>query len=89
MRNFYNSLEVRDIVSRIADTLEIYSFSLLVNELLELFGVIAIHEVGIDAQTWEKDFQLIVRAAVEVGSSNDVVPSLCERADGHELCGLT
>lgn len=60
-------LQIRDVVSRVADTLHIHSLRLVVDESRELLGVVPVHKLGVNAQTREHDLELVVRAPVQVG----------------------
>jgi hypothetical protein len=98
-------LEIWDVVLRVADTLEldssqplspdilsrthVNSLRLLVNRGLEVIGLVSIDELGLDAQTWEEDLQLVVCASVQVRRCDYVVPSMCESGNRNELCSLS
>lgn len=73
MSNFGKSLNIRDVVSRVPDGLDVNRFCSVVNEGGNLFWVLAGHELGVDAKSREEDFELVVRAAVQVGRRHDVV----------------
>ena len=83
-----NLLEIWYIVSRIANTLQIDSLGLVINQFLEFLSVIAFNEFSRDAHAGEGDFELVVGAAVEIGGRDDVVTCVGEGGDGHELGGL-
>ena len=60
----------------------------VINRLLEVVWAVSMDKLGVDAQSWEENLELVVRASVQVGRRNDVVASLCERGDGNELRSL-
>lgn len=84
-----DGFEVGDVVAWVADGFDVDGFGLVVDQLLKVFGLVALHEFGVDAEAGEEDFELVVGASVEVGGGDDVVAGVCEGGDGHELGGLT
>ena len=88
MRYLDNPFKIRHIVPRIPNALNIHRLRLVVNRLLKLLRVLALDEFGADAQAWKEDFELVVRAAVEVRGRDDVVAGMREGRDRHELRGL-
>lgn len=88
MSSLGNSLQIRNVVLGVSNTLNIDSLCLIINGSCNVLRLVAIDELGFDAQAREEDLELVVGAAVEVRSRNDVVASLSEGADGEELSGL-
>jgi hypothetical protein len=84
-----NGFEIRNIVSRIADSFHIHGFRLVIDGCGKLLGRIILDEFGLYSQSAEEDFELIVSTTVEVTSRDDVVTSMGQRSDGHELSSLT
>ena len=89
VRDFDDRLEVGDVVFGVADGFEVDGFGLVVDQLLELLRLVAVHELGRDAESRHEDFELVVGAAVQVGGRDDVVARLAERGNGHKLRRLT
>lgn len=88
MRQLGDPLKIRHIVPRVTDALQIHSLRLVVNGGSQFLGLVAVNELAVDAQPRERDFELVVGAAVQVGRRHDVVARVCQRSDSHELCGL-
>lgn len=85
MRNLGNGLEVRHVVARVADALDVDGLGLVVNQGSNLVGVVAVDEFGLDSEARQEDFELVVCAAVEVRRGDDVVAGVGKRVDGDEL----
>lgn len=85
MGNLGNGLKVRHIVAGVSNGLDIDSFGPLIDGGRNITGTIAIDKLGRDTQTGEEDFELVVGTAVQVAGRDDVVPSMCQGGDGHEL----
>ena len=88
VRDLGDGFDVRDIVPGVAYALDIHQFRLVVDLLLEVYGVVALHEASGDAEPGEEDFELVVGATVEVRGRDDVVAGVGEGGDGHKLGGL-
>lgn len=88
VRDFNDSLEVRNVVLWVSNALQVDGLGLVVDELFETLRLVSADELSRDAEPREEDLELVVGAAIEVGSRNDVVSSSRERGDGHELSGL-
>lgn len=88
MRRLGNGLNVGDIIPRVADALNVHSLGLVVDGSANVLGLVAVDELGLDAQAGEEDLELVVGAAVEVGGGHDVVAGLGEGRDGDELGAL-
>lgn len=85
MCDLANGLKVRDVVSGVSNAFEVNSLGLVINEGLEVLGIVAIDKLGGHAEPWEEDLQLVVGAAVKVRSGNDVVSGVGKACNGHEL----
>lgn len=59
-----------------------------INRAPKILGLIPIHKLRLDAQPRKEDFELVIRAAVQVRRGNDVVACGREGRDGDELRGL-
>ena len=88
MGSLGNSLQIRNVILGVSNTLNIDSLRLIINSSRNVLRLVTIDELGLDAQTREEDLELVVSAAVEVRSRDDVVASLSEGADGEELGSL-
>ena len=89
MRHARDGFQIRYIVPRISDTLDVDGFGPVVDQIGKGSRVIPDDELGLDAQTGQKDLELVVRSTVEAGSRDDVIPGMRKRDDGHELRRLT
>lgn len=89
MRYLDNSLKVRYIVFRIANALQVDRLRLLINQLPEVLRLISIYELGLDPESREEHLELVISAAIQVGRRNNIVASMCEGRNGHELSSLT
>ena len=63
-----NCFEIWHVVAGIANAFDIDSLGVLVDLRGDIFGLFTIDELGLDTQPGEEDLELIVRAAVQVGS---------------------
>jgi hypothetical protein len=57
-------LEVGDVVFGVADRFDVDGFGLLVDGGFEIFGAVAVDELGCDTEAGEGDLELVVCAAV-------------------------
>lgn len=80
-----NGLQVRYVVSRVADALEEDGLCVVVDGGGNVLGVVALDKLGGDAVALEGDLELVVGAAVEVRGGDDVVAGLGESSEGDEL----
>lgn len=83
-----DGLEVGDVVARVADALDVDGLGLVVDQGGDLVWVVAVDEFSLDAEARQEDFELVVRATVEVGCGDDVVAGVGEGVDGDELRAL-
>lgn len=88
MGDLGNGLEIRHVVARVADALDVDGLGLVVDGGGNLVGVVSVDKLGLDAQTREEDLELVVGAAVQVRRGDNVVTSVCESANGDELGSL-
>ena len=87
MRRLCNRLKIRDIILRIPNALDIYRLCLVVYRGRKVFCFVSVDKFRLDPKAWEKDFELVVGPAIQEGGGDNIVPRVCERCDGHELCG--
>lgn len=83
-----DGFEIRDIVPRIPNGLEIDRLGLVVNGSSNIFRLVSLHELGRDSQPREHHLELIVRAAIQIAGRDNIVTGMREGRDGHELRGL-
>ena len=88
MGDLGNGLDVWDIVSRVANGLDIYGLGLVVDGSCKILRIVSVHKFGGYAKPGEEYFELIVCATVQVGRGDDVVSSMCQGCNCHELCRL-
>jgi hypothetical protein len=84
-----DSLNIWHVVSWVTNGLDVDSLGLLVNGSGDILWLVTSNELGIDAKTWKEDLELVVGSSVDVGCGNNVVTSLREGCNGHELSRLT
>lgn len=88
MGNLGNSLQVRNVIPGVTNTLKVDSLCLVVNSSSNILRLVAVDKLGLDAQTREEDLELVVGAAIEVRGGDDVVAGVGKGVDGDELGGL-
>jgi hypothetical protein len=88
MRNLGNSLKVRHVIARVANSLHVNGLGAVVNRSRDISRIVALDELGLDAQAREEHLELVVGAAVEVAGCDDVVAGMRQRCEGEELRGL-
>jgi hypothetical protein len=71
--NLDNGLEVGHVVPRVADALDVDCLGLVVDSRGKVLGLVAVDELGGDAEAGEEDLELVVSAAVQVRRRDDVV----------------
>src|SRR6266498_2204231 len=84
-----NGFKVWDIVFRVPDALNIYCLRFVVDELVKVLRLVPVDEFGADAKTWEEHFELVIGAAIEIRSADDIVSCMSKRCNSHELGGLS
>jgi hypothetical protein len=85
MGQLCNPGQVWDVVTRVADALDIHGLGLVVDGGGEVFGLVAVDKLGGDSQAREGHLELVVGATIQVGCRHDVVPRVGQGGDGHEL----
>ena len=88
MRHSDNGFEIRDVVARITNTLQVNSFRLLIDQFLEFSWIIALHKLRRYPKAWESDFELIVCATIQVRGTDDIIPCMSQGGNNHQLCCL-
>jgi len=83
-----NGLEVGDVVPGVTDTLDVDGLGLVVDGSREILSLVAVHDLGMEAEPREQHLELVVGPTVEVGGGDDVVTGVHQSSDGHELCAL-
>lgn len=78
MGNLGNGLEIRHVVARVANGLDIDGLGLVVNGGGEVGGLVSLHELRLDAEPGQEDLELVVRATVQVAGGDDVVACVSE-----------
>ena len=78
-------LEVRHVEARLTQGLDVDRLGVVVDGAADRVRIVAVHQVDVDAEAWQGDFELVVGAAVEVAGGNDIVAGLGDRRDGEEL----
>lgn len=88
VRDRDNGLEVRHVVARVADALDVDRFRPVIDQAVKLVGLVTLDELGGDAQAREGDFELIVGPPVQIARADDVITTVRQRRDDHELRSL-
>jgi len=83
-----NGLEVGDVVAGVANGLEVDGLGVVVDEGGNVLGLVAVGELGLDAEAGQHDLELVVGATVQVGGGDDVVTGVGESSEGHEESSL-
>ena len=88
MGDLGNGLEVGDVVAGVANGLEVDGLGVVVDEGGNVLGLVAVGELGLDAEAGQHDLELVVGATVQVGGGDDVVTGVGESSEGHEESSL-
>jgi hypothetical protein len=88
MGHLGNGLDIRDVVARVADALDVHGLCAVVDGRRNGGGVVAVDKLGLDAEARQEDLELVVRAAVQVGRRHDIVAGVGERRKSDELRAL-
>lgn len=88
MNSLGNPSNVGNNVLGVGDGLDKDGLGLGVDQLGKGLRLVRVGELDLDSDTGEKDLELVVGAAIEMGGSNDVVAGLGQSANGEELSGL-
>lgn len=78
-----NRLEIRDVVSRVANALDVDGLGLVVNGGTNVLWLVALDKLGLDTEAREHDLELVVGSAIEVRSGDNVVAGMSEGGNGH------
>ena len=62
-----NSLNIRNVVPRVANALNVDGLGLVVDGGGNVLGLVAVDELGLDPEAGKEDLELVVGATVEVG----------------------
>lgn len=89
MGNFANSFKVRDVVFWVSDRFNVDCLCSVINGGGDVLWLVAIDEFGIDPKSGEEDFELIVGTSVEIRGGDDIITSVGEGGNGHELRRLS
>jgi hypothetical protein len=81
--------EVRNVVLGVADRLDVESLGLLVDQPLELRGIIPVDETDLEAKARKCHLELVIGAAVKKRRRDNVVARLEQRGERKQLCRLT
>ena len=84
-RQFDDRFEVGHVELRVADGFQIDRLRSRIDQRSDAPYVVAVGEPYLDTETAQGDFELIVRAAVDVRGADDVVAGFGEVADGQKL----
>lgn len=85
MRNLSNSLEIRNIISRISNSLHINRLSTIINSSRNIIRIISRNELRLNSQPREKDLELVISTTVQIARGNNVIASVGEGGNCHEL----
>lgn len=85
VRNLRQCWEVGDDVLWVSNTLDVDRLRVLVDCSSKVCGVQAGHELGVDAELFQEDLELVVGPAVQIGACDDVVTRTGNVDEGHEL----
>jgi hypothetical protein len=83
-----DGLEVGDVVLGVSDGLDVDSLGVVVDGSSDVFGLVAVHELGLDSEPREHDLELVVGSSVQERGRHDVVTGVRESGNGHELGAL-
>lgn len=88
MGKSHDLLKVRNVVLGIANALDVDSLGVVVDQGDQVLGLVAVGELGLDAEARQGDLELVVGATVEVGGRDNVISGLRKRGNAEELRGL-
>ena len=88
VRNLCNSLDIRNIGIRVAESLDVNSLSVVLDSTFQLFQIVCINEGGLNAELRQSVCQQIIAAAVDGLLCYDVVAGLSKCLNGvSDRCG--
>ena len=70
--------KIGDQETRVGDRLDVQCPGVLSNRRRKGRGVVALDKGDVDSEAWQRDLELVVRSAIEVGSGDNVVAGLAE-----------
>jgi hypothetical protein len=83
--NLGNSLKIRNIIARVSYTLKEDCLRAVVNRSSNILGLITLDKLGFDPKAREHNLELVISATVQVASRDNVVASMSQGRNGHEL----
>ena len=88
VRNLCNSLDIRNIGIRVAESLDVSSLSIVLDSAFQFFQIMCINEGGLNAELRQSVCQQVIAAAVDGLLCYDVVASLSKCLNGvSDRCG--
>jgi len=88
MNSLGNGLEVWNIVAGVTNGLEINGLGLIINGGNDVLNLVSLNKLGSDTKSWEHNLELVIGTTVQVASGDNVITSVSEGRNGHELRGL-
>jgi hypothetical protein len=85
MRNLRNSLKIRNIIPRVPNSLYINRLGAVINSSRNIRRIIPIDKLSRNTQPRKHNLKLVISTPVQVTRRNDVITSVRERRDSHEL----
>ena len=82
VRNLCDSLDIRNIGIRVAESLDVNRLSIVLDSAFQFFQIVCINEGGLNAELRQSMCQQVVAAAVDGLLSHDVVAGLSQCLDG-------
>ena len=89
MRDGRHLFDVEHVHTRVGDGLAVKGAGLGSDGLAEVFRIVRLYELHVDAQAAEADIELRVGAAVQGAGGDDLVARSRQAGDGQELRGLS
>ena len=89
MSNLADSIEVRNVQTRVPNRLHEERFGVFVDGLTEIFRVALIDKFHIDAELGQRVVKQVVGAAIETGRRDNVLARMAQVHDGQRLGSLT
>jgi hypothetical protein len=74
--NLGNSFKIRNIITRISNTLKEDSLRAVINRSSNILGLITLDKLGIDTKAREHNLELVISATVQIASRDNVVASM-------------
>lgn len=88
MCHLRDGLKIGHIIAGVTNSLNIHSLGAIINSSCDILGLVAIDKLSSYTQAREEHLKLVICATVQVASRNDVIASMGQRRDSHELSGL-